>query len=140
MSDATFPTGGRAVADAKAPPRRDIGLKKRYAAERRFKAYGISAIAIGMIFLATLLYTVISQGYTAFWQTQIRLPITFSQSVIDPKNTGGKDMQALRLANYPKLVQDALVQRLGIDPTNRADVAAATQLVSQGVRTSSAAS
>ncbi|WP_416356444.1 phosphate ABC transporter permease PstA [Aureimonas phyllosphaerae] len=135
MSDATFPTGGRAVADAKAPPRRDIGLKKRYAAERRFKAYGISAIAIGMIFLATLLYTVISQGYTAFWQTQIRLPITFSASVIDPKNTGGKDMQALRLANYPKLVQDALVQRLGIDPNNRADVAAATQLVSQGVRT-----
>jgi phosphate transport system permease protein len=135
MSDATFPTGGRAVVDAKAPPRRDIGLKKRYASERRFKAYGVAAIAIGMIFLATLLYTVVSQGYTAFWQTQIRLPITFSQSVIDPKNTGGKDLQALRLANYPKLVQDALVQRLGIDPANRADVTLATQLVSQGVRT-----
>lgn len=135
MSDATFPTGARAVVDAKAPPRRDIGLKKRYASERRFKAYGVAAIAIGMIFLATLLYTVVSQGYTAFWQTQIRLPITFSQSVIDPKNTGGKDLQALRLANYPKLVQDALVQRLGIDPANRADVTLATQLVSQGVRT-----
>ncbi|WP_061938530.1 phosphate ABC transporter permease PstA [Aureimonas sp. AU22] len=135
MSDATFPTGGRTVVDAKAPPRRDIGLKKRYASERRFKAYGVAAIAIGMIFLATLLYTVVSQGYTAFWQTQIRLPITFSQSVIDPKNTGGKDLQALRLANYPKLVQDALVQRLGIDPANRADVTLATQLVSQGVRT-----
>ncbi|RIY00937.1 phosphate ABC transporter permease PstA [Aureimonas flava] len=135
MSDATFPAGGRAVADAKAPPRRDIGLKRRYASERRFKAYGIAAIAVGMIFLATLLWTVVSQGYTAFWQTQIRLPITFSQSVIDPKNTGGKDLQALRLANYPKLVQDALVQRLGIDPKNRADVTAATQLVSQGVRT-----
>ncbi len=88
-----------------------------------------------MVFLATLLYTVVSQGYTAFWQTQIRLPITFSQNVIDPKNTGGKDLQALRLANYPKLVQDALVKRLGIDPNNRADVALATQLVSQGVRT-----
>ncbi|WP_279481002.1 phosphate ABC transporter permease PstA [Aureimonas sp. SK2] len=135
MSDATFPSGAGPVVDAKAPPRRDIGLKKRYASERRFKAYGITAIAIGMVFLATLLWTVISQGYTAFWQTEIRLPITFSQSVIDPKNSGGTDMQALRLANYPKLVQDALVARLGIDPSNSADVRLATQLVSQSVRT-----
>ncbi|WP_182085377.1 phosphate ABC transporter permease PstA [Aureimonas sp. ME7] len=133
MSDAILPRPG-AVVDAAPPARRDIGLKRRYAAERRFRAYGLTAIAIGLVFLATLLWTVIGQGYTAFWQTQIRLPITFSQSVIDPKNTGGKDQQALRIANYPKLVQDALVQRLGIDPKNRADVTLATQLVSQGVR------
>ncbi len=124
----------KAGAVSKAPPRRDIGIKRRYAAERRFKAYGIAAIAIGLIFLCTLLWTVISQGYTAFWQTEIRLPITFSQEVIDPDGTGGQDASALMRANYPRLAQDAIVQRLGIDPSNRQEVQRAAALVSQGVR------
>ena len=67
MSDATV-TG---VPDA-SPQRRDIGIKKRYAAERRFKAYGIIAIAIGILFLIALLWSVFSKGYTAFWQTEIQ--------------------------------------------------------------------
>jgi phosphate transport system permease protein len=37
------------------PARRDIGLKKRYAAERRFRIYGQVAISIGLIFLAIML-------------------------------------------------------------------------------------
>jgi len=133
MSDATIDTlGARAVAAR--PERRDIGLKRRYAAERRFRFYGIAAITTGLVFLVILLSTVIGQGYTAFWQTQIRLPITFSQSVIDPRNTGGRDPAALRIANYPQLVRDAIVQRLGVDPNDRAAVALANGLASQGVR------
>ncbi|MBB3952134.1 phosphate ABC transporter permease PstA [Aureimonas jatrophae] len=138
MSDATFPDRPGAAAPAaldRSVARRDIGLKRRYAAERRFKLYGLLAILTGLVFLAILLWTVVSQGYTAFWQTEIRLPITFSQSVIDPKNTGGKDLAALRIANYPRLVQDAIAQKLGIDPSNRAQLRAANELVSQGVRT-----
>ncbi|KAA0972421.1 phosphate ABC transporter permease PstA [Aureimonas fodinaquatilis] len=115
-----------------APPRRDIGIKKRYAAERRFKAYGIGAIAIGLSFLVILLWTVISQGYTAFWQTEISLPVQFSQEVIDPN--GQLDEATMRRANYPKLVQDAILQRLDIDPSNRQEATRAAALVSQGVR------
>ena len=37
-------------------------------------------------------------------------------------------------ANYPRLAQDAIVQRLGIDPSNRSEVQRAAGLVSQGVR------
>ena len=133
MTDATLGSG--AIAPAKnRPAHRDIGLRKRYAAERRFKLYGVVAIAIGLIFLAILLWSVVSKGYTAFWQTEIRLAVTFSQSVIDPKNTGGKDPAALRIANYPKLVQDAIVAKLGIDPKNRQLVKLATDLTSQSVR------
>ncbi|WP_062017713.1 phosphate ABC transporter permease PstA [Aureimonas sp. AU4] len=135
MSDATFPDAPVAAAPGRSAARRDIGLKRRYAAERRFRLYGLSAILIGLVFLAILLWTVVGQGYTAFWQTEIRLPITFSQSVIDPKKTGGKDLAALRIANYPKLAQDAIAQKLGIDPKNRTQMRAASDLVSQGVRT-----
>ena len=42
--DAALPTAAR-------PPRRDIGIRKRYAAEARFKAYGIAAITFGLLFL-----------------------------------------------------------------------------------------
>ncbi|KQR77864.1 phosphate ABC transporter permease [Rhizobium sp. Leaf384] len=115
--------------------RRDIGIKRRYAAERRFRAYGIAAIAIGIFFLGLLLWTVVSKGYTAFLQTEIVLPITFSEKVIDPKNERASNPAKLMTANYPLLVRDALVQKLGIDPANRADVKLATDMVSASART-----
>jgi phosphate transport system permease protein len=37
-------------------------LKKRYAAERRFKAFGVAAIAISLAFLAFLLFTMVKNG------------------------------------------------------------------------------
>ncbi|MEK1861031.1 MAG: DUF3333 domain-containing protein, partial [Rhizobium leguminosarum] len=64
MTDIVSPTSGVTV--SKAPVRRDIGIKRRYAAERRFQAYGIAAITFGLVFLFILLWTVIGKGYTAF--------------------------------------------------------------------------
>ncbi|WP_427024138.1 phosphate ABC transporter permease PstA [Aureimonas ureilytica] len=133
MSDTTI-SPGQAVPTSARPARRDIGLRRRYASERRFRAYGLSAIAIGMIFLAVLLWTVIGQGYTAFFQTQIRLPITFSKSIVDPNDKAKADPTVLRTVNYPRLVQDSLAKELGIDPNDRAAMSSAMQLVSQGVR------
>ena len=57
------------AAGAARQPRRDIGIKRRYAAERRFRLYGILAISFGILFLGIMLVTIISKGYTAFWQT-----------------------------------------------------------------------
>ena len=119
---------------ASRPERRDIGIRRRYAAERRFKIYGIVAIAIGLLFLVLLLWSVISKGYTAFWQTQINVPITFSQKVVDPKGTGGKDTTALLMANYPALAKDGLLQLLGIDAADKKAVAEANKMISNGVR------
>ena len=64
MTDATIGSGAASSAPAR-PARRDIGLSRRYAAERRFKLYGILAVAIGLVFLAALLWSVASKGYTA---------------------------------------------------------------------------
>ncbi|KQS65249.1 phosphate ABC transporter permease [Rhizobium sp. Leaf371] len=133
MTDMTTSLAGSSPRPAVS--RRDIGIKRRYAAERRFRAYGIGAISIGIFFLGLLLWTVVSKGYTAFLQTEIVLPITFSEKVIDPKNERATNPAKLMTANYPLLVRDALVQKLGIDPNNRADVKLATDMVSASART-----
>ena len=79
---------------------------RRYARERRFKFFGLAAIAIAIGLLLLLLSSIVSQGYTAFWQTWIKLPVTYSADVIDPKGT--RDENALKAANYQALVNQAI--------------------------------
>ena len=59
-------------------------LKARYRAEKRFRAYGLFSIAIALFFLAVLLTSIVSRGYTAFTQSFIELPVTFDAETIDP--------------------------------------------------------
>jgi phosphate transport system permease protein len=115
--------------------KRDIGIKRRYAAERRFRAYGVTAILVGIFFLFVLLWTVVSNGYTAFEQTNITLPIEFSEKIIDPNNKRATDPDALMASNYPLLARDALIKVLGISPTDRAAVKRATDMISASART-----
>ena len=117
-----------------ARPRRDIGLKRRYAAERRFRIYGMLAISIGLVFLAVMLTSVVSKGYTAFWQTTVTLPITFNEKVIDPEGKRATDSNVLITANYPKLAESALVAKLGIDPHDKAAIRKLKGFLSDGVR------
>lgn len=117
-----------------APARRDIGIKRRYAAERRFRAYGIAAVTFGLVFLIALVSSVVRHGYTAFVQTSITLPIEFAEKVIDPTGKRASDPKVLIAANYPLLVRDALVKALGIDPADRALVREATAMVSDSAR------
>ncbi|MBS3649984.1 phosphate ABC transporter permease PstA [Pseudaminobacter sp. 19-2017] len=131
MTDATL----ERLPVAKAPARRDIGLKRRYAAERRFRFYGLAAISVGLVFLAVMLLSIFGKGYTSFVQTSVLLPITFDQKVIDPQNKRDSDPNVLVKANYPVLAQRALAERLGISPTDKPQMAALKGFVSDGVRT-----
>jgi phosphate transport system permease protein len=132
MTDAVFnPT---AVAPASAAPARDIGIKRRRAAEKRFRLYGASAIIIGLTFLVLLLLSITSKGYTAFFQTMITVPVEFSEKVIDPSNKRATDPKVLVTANYPNLARDAVAKIVGIDPTNRPEIAKLKGFVSDGVR------
>jgi len=119
---------------AAAPARRDIGLKRRYAAERRFRIYGLLAISVGLLFLAAMLFSIVSKGYTAFWQTRVTLPVTFEEKVIDPGNKRATDPTAVVAANYPKLAENALVARLGIDPEDKVAIRKLKGFLSDGVR------
>lgn len=58
-------------------------IARRYAAERRFKAMGIVAIALSAGFLAFLLIVMVGNGFRGFTQTELPLQIDF------PAVTGG---------------------------------------------------
>ena len=92
---------GRGVSEAVA-----ASIKRRYAAERRFRAYGLAAIVFAILCLAILLFTIIRTALPAFTQTMIRLEVTLDAQAIDP--TGARDPQTLSSADYQKLVRNAL--------------------------------
>ena len=58
-------------------------IKKRYAAERRFKALGLTAIIASAGFLAFLLFVMVGNGLKGFTQTELPVEIDF------PALTGG---------------------------------------------------
>jgi phosphate transport system permease protein len=116
------------------PARRDIGIKRRYKAERRFRAYGILALSFGLLFLCLLLWSVVSKGYTAFQQTMITIPVEFSEQIIDKDNERATNPQKLMTANYPVVARDALAKVLGVAENDRAALRAVGQMISEGVR------
>ena len=117
-----------------APARRDIGLKKRHAAEARFRLYGVVAICIGIGFLAVLLVSIVSKGYTAFVQTAITVPVFFDPAVIDKNNERATNPQVLVTANYPTVARLAVAQALGVDPDDKAAMKKVGGLVSDSTR------
>lgn len=98
---------------------RDIGLRRRYRAEKRFRIYGVLAIGVSLAFLAMLMFSIVAKGYTAFAQTAICLPIYFDKSIIDPQDKATEDKTVLFLADYPLLVRQALARELNIDLHDR---------------------
>lgn len=81
------------------------GLKRRYAAERRFRAYGLAGIMFGLACIVLLFYTIGSNALPAFTQTMLRLDITLNPQDIDPEGTG--NLEVISAANYRKIVRQA---------------------------------
>jgi phosphate transport system permease protein len=69
--------------------------KNRYAAERRFKAYGLLAIAITGVFLAFLMFDIISKAIPAFTTNVSTLKIVVDSGKVDPANPMAGDYQGL---------------------------------------------
>ncbi|MGB5985128.1 MAG: phosphate ABC transporter permease PstA [Desulfobacterales bacterium] len=88
----------------KSPPRAieivNRSLKRRYGLERRFRTYGILAIAASLLFLALLFASIIAKGYGAFWQTYLELDVHFDSQILQA--------DALATADYPGLVKQSL--------------------------------
>ena len=70
--------------------------KKRSAADRRFKIYGLIATLMGMAILFFLLFTIFSKGYSSFQKTVIELDVTFDQETlkITPNATYAEQVEA----------------------------------------------
>jgi len=93
----------------------EASLKRRYAAERRFRLLGASAVVLGLGFVLILFLSIVSKGYTAFFQSYIELPVSFDAELIDPNGAlreGDLDAtevaRELRSVNFLKLAREAL--------------------------------
>jgi len=88
----------------------DARTRRRNAAERRFRAYGLAAIAIGILALVFLMGSILSTGLSAFQQTYIKAEIFLDPKVVDPKgNRDPEEMKKVFTMSYGKLVKDSLV-------------------------------
>ena len=81
-------------------------LKSRLAKEKRFKAYGIISIITALTLLTILFVSIFSQGYTAFQETRIQLPVYFDQEILDPNKTS--DWSDIKKANFNGLVKQSI--------------------------------
>ena len=72
-------------------------VRRRYAAERRFRLLGLTAVSISVLFLAFLLYTMGAKGLGGFVQYEAALPIDFARSdlFLEPAELRGPDAQLL---------------------------------------------
>jgi phosphate transport system permease protein len=104
-------------------------IRKRYRAERRFRAYGLASIMLGLLFVSLLFTDIVGKGYKAFLQHYVRLEVT-----LDPEKLGideARDRRALSSANYTAVVRDAMYQ-LFPEVDGRRDRRSLTSLVSTG--------
>lgn len=61
----------------------DARTKRRNAAERRFKAYGVFAISAGLLFLVGLVWSILSNGLPAFQHAVVKIDYTLTQEQFD---------------------------------------------------------
>lgn len=93
MTDAATPTPKTSLLTV------DARTKKRNAAEKRFKIYGMTAIGIGLICLAILLGSILRNGLPAFTTTVVSLEAVITQDDID-----AAEGQLLKTAAYEALL------------------------------------
>ena len=114
MTDATNSGGGR-----KSLFVQDARTQRRAAAEKRFRAYGIAAIATGLFFLVVLLAAIVWNGIPAFTQTYVTLQVALPEEKLD--KSGTRDLAVMKKVStfgYAPLIDAALVTALednGID-------------------------
>ena len=83
MSDATMHSADATPRPKKSLMSEDARTKKRNAAERRFRNYGLAAICTGLAFLVTLVAAILTAGLPAFRQAVVEIPFTLTQEQYD---------------------------------------------------------
>jgi len=91
----------------------DAHTKKRNRAEARFKAYGLAAIAFGLLMLVILLTSIISRGTGAFQQTYVTLEVPLLEAKLDKKgNRNLADIKKVSTFGYAPLMKAAFEEKV----------------------------
>ena len=128
MTDAARPPCAGAWQDSDRTRRR---LRRRYRAERRFKAFGLAAVCVALAFLAILLGSVVARGYPAFVRTQVALDVTFDSALLGLGDS--PDPAQVEKADYGRLLRESLFAAFP-EVTERSARRALLKLVSTGAR------
>ena len=104
-------------------------LAKRYAAERRFRWYGIVAIGASLGFLVVLLGSIVTKGTPAFSQTFLKLQVTLDADALGV--AADATPNELRRGDYGGLVKAAMRERFP-DVDGRSEKRELYALVSSG--------
>jgi len=104
-------------------------LSKRYRAEKRFRAYGMMAIAFGLLCVALLFVDIIGKGHKAFLETSIQVDVTYDAEVLGITDLQNK--QQVALADFQGLVKKALQKKFP-DVSKRKEKRELFSLISSG--------
>lgn len=110
------PAGNPIVTPTRSPAF-EARLKKRYAAERRFKALGLGAVGFSLLVLVFLLGTMIWNGLGGFQRTVFDIPVSFEGmglTVMQTDNEGAA-IRALQGQGLPEIVAFAAEKTLGAE-------------------------
>jgi len=91
-------------------------VAKRYAAERRFRFFGLAAVGLSIAFLAFLLVSMAWQGLGGFSRTETKLTIDFPRSdlILDPAALKGPQAQeVVATAGLEGVLEQAAVAQFG---------------------------
>ena len=97
-------------------------LAKRYASEKRFRAYGAIALALTTIFLGFLLYDIISKGWPAFFESHSTVEIK-----VDPSKVAAGDIAS---GDFAAMIKQSVRDQFP-DVTSRADKKILSGFISQ---------
>ncbi|WP_224823680.1 phosphate ABC transporter permease PstA [Cognatishimia sp. MH4019] len=108
----------------------DARTKKRNAAERRFKIYGLSAVLLGVAALVMLLISILGNGLSAFQQTYVTLQVELPAETLDKEGNRNRDeMAKVSTFGYSPLIAVAVenaVTEAGIEtelsPQDQGDI------------------
>lgn len=96
-------------------------IKKRYAAERRFKALGLGAIVLSASFLLFLLVVMLGNGFRGFTQTELPVDIDFPTLTAgaQPSQFQGPDADnRIRALGVQDIVNGSIEIQYGDEGTN----------------------
>ena len=92
---------------------KDARTQRRNNAELRFRAYGLTAVIVGILALIVLLVSIFSNGMSAFQQTKLMITLELPEAKLDQK--GQRDLEAMKKVTtigYSKVLGSGLIDQL----------------------------
>ena len=83
-------------------------LRKRHAADRRFRVYGVLAVGAALLALVTLLGGIATNGLSAFHHDQLRVDVRLDATTLGLPSEGPVPPAMLRTANYGAAIRAKL--------------------------------